>query len=92
MATWDQDEFMSQWDKQYVSTNVKAGSKPYEKDLFKELNDGLSISQPELRSVSYTLIVRRALAVLCSKHLFSFHLVDSLLHRLRHAAPSAGQM
>jgi hypothetical protein len=56
MANWDKDDFMSSWDKKYVSTNLKAGAKPYDKDLFRRLNEELK-SYPEIQDVSYTLIV-----------------------------------
>ena len=58
MTDWDKDDFMSQWDKKYVSTNVKPGSQPYNKDLFLELNSELGLSVPGLKNVAYTLIVR----------------------------------
>lgn len=58
MADWDSNEFMSSWDKKYVSTNVKPGSKPYSKDFFLGLNSSLISAQLELKDVGYTLIVR----------------------------------
>lgn len=67
MAAWDENELMSQWDKKYVSTNVKPGSKSYNKGFFLELNDELSSSQPSLKDVGYTLIVRHPCFVLISQ-------------------------
>lgn len=58
MADWSKDEFMSTWDQKFVSTNVKPGSKPYDRDLFLGLESELTTSQPELQDVAYTLIVR----------------------------------
>jgi hypothetical protein len=58
MTDWTKDEFMSIWDQKYVSTNVKSGSRPYDKDLFLGLESELTASQPELQDVAYTLIVR----------------------------------
>ncbi|KAK7887870.1 hypothetical protein LTR67_009264 [Exophiala xenobiotica] len=63
MATWDKDEFMSQWDKKYVSTNVKPGSKSYDKDFFLGLESRLASSQAELRNIANTLIVAACCAV-----------------------------
>jgi hypothetical protein len=57
MMDWDKDEFMSEWDKKYVSTNVKAGSRPYEKDFFLGLNSQFASSRPELQSYSFAIIV-----------------------------------
>ncbi|KAK4941035.1 hypothetical protein LTR10_018956 [Elasticomyces elasticus] len=60
MADWSRDEFMSAWDKKYVSTNIKPGSTQYGKDFFLNLNSELITSQPELHHISYTLIASRA--------------------------------
>jgi hypothetical protein len=57
MARWDTDEFMSQWDKKYVSTNVRHGSKPYDGGFFLGLESRLASSQPELKNIANTLIV-----------------------------------
>ena len=58
MADWDKDDFMSQWDKNYVSTNVREGSKAYDKDFFLKLNTDLQ-SQPGLENISCAIIVGR---------------------------------
>lgn len=58
MTDWDQDAFLSEWDKKYVSTNVKAGSRPYDKDFFLALNSELANSRPELQNYGYAIIVR----------------------------------
>lgn len=56
MTDWDQDEFMSEWDKKYVSTNLKQDAKKYEKDFFLGLNSRLVLSNPELESISFAII------------------------------------
>ena len=58
MCDWSQNEFMSTWDKTYVSTNLKAEAKSYNKDFFLGLNTRLVEEAPELRHLSYALIVR----------------------------------
>lgn len=57
MADWNTDEFMSQWDKKYVSTNVKTGAQQYNKEFFLGLNSRLCSLRPELQCYSYALIV-----------------------------------
>lgn len=47
---------MSQWDKKYVSTNVRSGSRSYDQGLFLGLNKDLA-SQPELQHISHAIIV-----------------------------------
>lgn len=42
MADWDKDEFMSKWDKTYVSTNLKDGASPYDSSFFQQLHGELS--------------------------------------------------
>lgn len=54
---WSRDAFMSEWDKTYVSTNVKPGATAYSKDLFLRLNERLATECPELNDTSYALIV-----------------------------------
>ncbi|KAH8597493.1 hypothetical protein B0O99DRAFT_77530 [Bisporella sp. PMI_857] len=63
MTDWSQDEFMSKWDKKYVSTNVKQGSKPYSKDFFLAVNSELAASQPELQNYSYAIVAAACCAV-----------------------------
>jgi hypothetical protein len=48
---------MSDWDEKYVSTNVKAGSRLYDKNLFISLNSKLVASHPELGGFSHAIIV-----------------------------------
>jgi hypothetical protein len=57
MFDWDTDSFMSGWDKKYVSTNVKAEARAYDRDLFLGLNSKLATSHPELQSYSHAIIV-----------------------------------
>ena len=57
MGDWAHDDFMSSWDKTYVSTNVKAGSKPYDNDIFLGLNEELAVLGTGLESISFAIIV-----------------------------------
>ncbi|KAK4935602.1 hypothetical protein LTR10_023363 [Elasticomyces elasticus] len=63
MSDWDKDEFMSQWDKKYVSTNLKPGARQYGKDFFLGLHAELITSHPGLQDVAYTLIAAACCAV-----------------------------
>ncbi|KEF54720.1 uncharacterized protein A1O9_09162 [Exophiala aquamarina CBS 119918] len=63
MASWDTEEFMSQWDKKYVSTNVRPGSKAYDGRFLLGLESRLASSQPELKNIANTLIVAACCAV-----------------------------
>ncbi|KAH9206047.1 hypothetical protein DL95DRAFT_469994 [Leptodontidium sp. 2 PMI_412] len=63
MADWNTDEFMSQWDKKYVSTNVKTGAQQYNKEFFLGLNSRLCSLRPELQCYSYALIAAACCAV-----------------------------
>lgn len=58
MTDWDTNDFMSQWDQKYVSTNVRSGSNSYDKEFFFELKKELISTQPELPDISYAIIVR----------------------------------
>ncbi|KAH7412946.1 hypothetical protein BKA64DRAFT_341096 [Cadophora sp. MPI-SDFR-AT-0126] len=63
MADWSADEFMSQWDKKYVSTNLKPGAKHFDKEFFLGLNSRLVSLRPELQGYSYTLIAAACCSV-----------------------------
>ncbi|KAM5346009.1 hypothetical protein ACJ41O_011870 [Fusarium nematophilum] len=63
MLNWDTDLFMSEWDKKYVSTNVKVGSRQYEREFFVALNSKLVTLHPELQSYSYAIIAAACCAV-----------------------------
>ncbi|KAH6995535.1 hypothetical protein BKA56DRAFT_509245 [Ilyonectria sp. MPI-CAGE-AT-0026] len=63
MFDWDTDSAMSEWDKKYVSTNVKAGSRQYDRDLLLGLNSKLSTLHPELQSYSHAIIATACCAV-----------------------------
>ncbi|KAJ3456872.1 hypothetical protein MRS44_016895 [Fusarium solani] len=63
MFDWDTDSFMSAWDKKYVSTNVKAEARPYDRDFFLGLNSKLATSHPELQSYSHAIIAAACCAV-----------------------------
>jgi hypothetical protein len=63
MADWKTHEFMSQWDKKYVSTNLRPGSKPYEREFFLTLASDLATQHPELQNISPALIVRSSLSL-----------------------------
>lgn len=56
MADWVKDDFMSNWDKTYVSTNLKDGVKPYDATFLKELHDELTVND-ELRGLSSEILV-----------------------------------
>jgi hypothetical protein len=56
MSDWASDEFMSNWDKTYVSTNLKDGSKAYDAALFKELHSELAGNE-DLRGLSSEILV-----------------------------------
>jgi hypothetical protein len=57
MCDWARDGFMSSWDKRYVSTNVKAGSKAYDNDIFMGLNEELAVLGSGLEDISSAIIV-----------------------------------
>ncbi|KAH7129142.1 hypothetical protein EDB81DRAFT_697248 [Dactylonectria macrodidyma] len=63
MFDWETDSFMSEWDKKFVSTNVKAGSRPYDRDLFLALNSKLGASHTELQKHSHVIIAAACCAV-----------------------------
>ncbi|KAJ5174161.1 uncharacterized protein N7482_000038 [Penicillium canariense] len=63
MLDWDNDKLMSEWDKTYVSTNVKPGARPYDRGLFLKLNDELFRLQPELQTLSHAIIAAACCAV-----------------------------
>ena len=54
---WDKDEFMSEWDRTYVATNLKPDASPYDRSFFIGLNDELEDRRPELKPFSYAIIV-----------------------------------
>lgn len=56
MTDWGSNEFMSQWDAKYVSTNLKSGSRAYDKEFFLSINSELA-AQPELQPYSYAIVV-----------------------------------
>ncbi|KAH7341222.1 hypothetical protein BKA66DRAFT_434598 [Pyrenochaeta sp. MPI-SDFR-AT-0127] len=56
MANWSEDSFMSEWDKKYVSTNLKPSARQYSKEFFLPINSDLATSQPELSGFSYAII------------------------------------
>ncbi|BCS30687.1 uncharacterized protein APUU_80990S [Aspergillus puulaauensis] len=60
---WDQDNFMAEWDKKYVSTNVKAGSRSYDRDLFIALASHLASSHAELKDIASAVIAVSCVAV-----------------------------
>lgn len=57
MCDWARDSFMSSWDKTYVSTNVKAGSKAYDNDIFMKLNEELAVLGYGMETISSAVIV-----------------------------------
>ncbi|OCT49466.1 hypothetical protein CLCR_05046 [Cladophialophora carrionii] len=63
MADWEKDEMMSQWDKKYVSTNVKANARKYDKAFFLALDDKLGNTGPGMRTCSAAIIASVCCAV-----------------------------
>ncbi|KAJ4264144.1 hypothetical protein NW764_015952 [Fusarium oxysporum] len=63
MTDWKSNDFMSQWDQKYVSTNVKRGSRPYDKEFFLALDSKLRTERPELQRVSHAIIAAACCAV-----------------------------
>lgn len=59
MADWVKDDFMSNWDKTYVSTNLKDGVKPYDAIFLRQLQDELAVIQ-ELKGLSSEILVSSA--------------------------------
>lgn len=92
MTDWEKDDFISDWDKKYVSTNMKYGSSPYSKDLFCGFNSELAKAQPQLKSYSYAILV--SIFFFFSSFFFFRYLCITLellwadLARPRHVAPS----
>jgi hypothetical protein len=62
MFDWEKDEFLSSWDRTYVSTNVKPGSTPFDIGTFAALMDDLNQAGPDLSFISYCIIVRAILS------------------------------
>jgi hypothetical protein len=58
MFDWENDEFLSSWDRTYVSTNVKIGCTPFDLGTFSALMDNLNQAGPDISSISYCIIVR----------------------------------
>ena len=56
MSDWANNEFMSNWDKTYVSTNLKDGAKAYDTALFKKLYNELA-GNKDLRGLSSEILV-----------------------------------
>lgn len=57
MANWESDDFMREWDKLYVTTNLKPSAKPYSTDVFLDYNDQLCQGSSDLKAISYSIIV-----------------------------------
>ncbi|KAJ9487812.1 hypothetical protein VN97_g5478 [Penicillium thymicola] len=63
MTNWNNDTFMSEWDKKYVSTNLKPGAALYNEDFFLGITSELTSTQPELSSYAYAIIAAACCAV-----------------------------
>ncbi|KAF9890059.1 hypothetical protein FE257_006739 [Aspergillus nanangensis] len=63
MADWHTDKFMSEWDKKYVSPNVKPGAPTYSKEFFLDLLTDLTTSHPELKGFTDAIIATACCAV-----------------------------
>jgi hypothetical protein len=57
MFHWEKDEFLSAWDKTYVSTNIKPGCNPFDVSTFTALKDQLDQAGPDLSPISACIIV-----------------------------------
>lgn len=57
MVDWETNEFMSAWDKEYVSTNISPSARAYDQDLFLGINSDLVSAQTLLKDLAYTIIV-----------------------------------
>ena len=60
MADWDDDPFMAGWDKKYVATNIKPGARPYDRNLFLQLNQELAGADETMQDCSHAIIVRNS--------------------------------
>jgi len=58
MSDWDSDTFMSNWDKTYVSTNLKAGTQAYDATVFKDLQRQLDVDV-RLKDLGPQILVSR---------------------------------
>ncbi|KAF4218738.1 hypothetical protein CNMCM8980_004503 [Aspergillus fumigatiaffinis] len=63
MFDWENDEFLSSWDRTYVSTNVKLGCTPFDLGTFSALMDNLNQAGPDMPSISYCIIAVSSCAV-----------------------------
>ncbi|KAH8698728.1 hypothetical protein BGW36DRAFT_426420 [Talaromyces proteolyticus] len=63
MADWSQDQFMSNWDTTYVSTNVQPGAAPYTKNFFLDIHQELAAAGGELEKISACIIAAASIAV-----------------------------
>jgi hypothetical protein len=79
MFDWENDVFLSTWDKKYVTTNLRPGSKDFDAESFKELQKEIDDSgnvtgvsycilvwYPTLLNFRQTLALMRALRLPCS--------------------------
>ncbi|KAH8660423.1 hypothetical protein BX600DRAFT_514030 [Xylariales sp. PMI_506] len=62
MSNWGADEFMSGWDRTYVSTNLKSGASSYDAGFLKELHSKLS-SDAVLGPISTEILVVASIAL-----------------------------
>lgn len=74
MFDWENDEFLSSWDKAYVSTNVNPGDTPFDINTFVTLLDQLNQAAPEISSISYCIIVSGT-----SSHYLLYKIVHDIL-------------
>jgi hypothetical protein len=56
MFDWENDVFLSTWDKKYVSTNLRPGSKDFDAESFQELQEEIDRSG-NVTGVSYCILV-----------------------------------
>lgn len=71
MVDWAKDPFMRQWDQTYVSTNLKAGAKPYSSNRFLSYNSHLGQECPDIKKISFAIIVSDRNLMTLSAHIRS---------------------
>lgn len=59
MSNWAGNEFMREWDKTYVSTNLQEGAKPYDESFFRELQTALCDDETLMGLSSEILVCTR---------------------------------
>jgi hypothetical protein len=58
MFDWENDVFLSAWDKKYVITNLRPGSNSFDAEMFTELRKEIDQSGANVSGVSCCILVR----------------------------------